>query len=56
MAKRKQGWELGQGKFSQPVKLNEGPKLEDTQKGKEITEVYTDNDLGAIRGTRDGFA
>ena len=40
----------------EPVKLNEGPKLEDTQKGKEITEVYTNNDLGAVRGTRDGFA
>jgi hypothetical protein len=53
---KKQGWEKGLGKYSTPVKLNEGPKLEDTQRGKEITEVYTNNDLDAIRGTRDGFA
>ena len=55
MAKR-YGYQKGLPKDVSEVKLTEGPKLKDTEKGKEITEVYTNNDLGAIRGTRDGFA
>ena len=53
---KKEGWKSGLGKASTEVKLNKGPALQDTQKGTEITEVYTDNDLGAIRGTRKGFS
>ena len=56
MAKKREGYKSGEGKYNLPVKLNEGPKLQDAEKGKEITEVWTDNDLGAIRGTRKGFA
>ena len=53
---KKYGYQRGLPKDVSEVKLTEGPKLNDTEKGKEITEVWTDNDLGAIRGTRDGFA
>lgn len=38
------------------LKITPGKPLEDARPGKEISEVWTDNDLGAIRGTRKGFS
>lgn len=35
-AKKKQGWEIGQGKFSEPAKLNNAPGDDPSAKGKEI--------------------
>ena len=44
-------------KYSTPVKLNEGPKLQDTEKGKDLSkEIFDNNDSAAIRGTREGFS
>jgi hypothetical protein len=43
----------GDGKYSQPAKLNEGPALEDANKGKSVAkEVYDNNDSAAVRGGR----
>ena len=43
----------GDGKYSKPVKLNEGKPLEDTQKGKDLSrEIYDNNDSAAVRGGR----
>ena len=54
---KKQGYEKGFGKYSTPVKLNEGPKLQDTDKGKDLSkQIYDNNDSAAIRGTREGFS
>ena len=52
MAKRKQGWQQGLGKASQPVKLYEGPKLQDAEKGTDYSKrVYSENE-NPIRTTR----
>jgi hypothetical protein len=52
MARKKEGWEIGQGKWSQPAKLTEGRPPEDAKPGKEITEGVWINDERAMRGPR----
>lgn len=46
---KKQGYEKGLGKYSVEVKLDEGKGDDPSAKGKELTEVYTNDDLGAVR-------
>ena len=55
MAKRKQGWEKGLGKYSTPVKLTEGKPLEDAQPGREESQAVYETDY-PIRGVRKGFS
>ena len=48
MAKKREGYKSGEGKYNLPVKLNEGPKLQDAEKGVEIKRVWVDDPDGVI--------
>jgi len=56
MAKKKQGWEIGLGRYAAPVKLNEGKGDDPSAKGKDVSkEVYENDDNPAVRGGRPRF-
>lgn len=53
---KKQGWQRGQGKFSEPTKLTEGPQLDEEKPGHGVTNIsqrtFADNEPGShiVRG------
>lgn len=50
MAKKKEGWEIGQGKFSKPAKITNAPEPDDGLKGKEVAKLIYDGDDRVFRG------
>jgi hypothetical protein len=53
---KKQGWEIGLGKYAAPVKLTNAPEPDNGLKGKEVAkEVYENDDNPAVRGGRPRF-
>jgi hypothetical protein len=57
MAKKREGYKSGEGKYNVPVKVTPVTTDELSGGNKDVSKaVWDDNDSAAIRGTRKGFS